>query len=205
MPDHVLTADNFPPLAAQLAGGDPALRVLVDRLGLPPFWQRPAGFAGLVRIILEQQVSLASAKAAFDRLLLARPDLSPACFLTLGESELRQIGFSRQKAGYCRGVAQAILSGALDLDGLATLDDETARAALVQLKGIGVWTADIYLLLALGRADLWPVQDLGLIGGVRRAYNLPQPPTREALLELGQRFRPYRSAATRLFWHCYLS
>ncbi len=204
MPD-LLTADNFPQMVAQLAGGDPALRALVNRSGLPPFWQRPAGFAGLVRIILEQQVSLASAKAAFDRLRLARPDLSPASFLSLDEVELRQIGFSRQKAGYCRGVAQAVLAGDLDLDGLTALDDDSARTVLVQLKGIGVWTADIYLLLALGRADLWPVQDLGLIGGVRRVYDLPQPPTHEALLELGQRFRPYRSAATRLFWHCYLS
>jgi len=201
----VLTAESLPGAADWLAAREPVLRAIIRRLGLPPFWTRPAGFPGLVRIILEQQVSLASARAAYERLEQALPELTPAAFLTLDESTLRQIGFSRQKGAYCRGLAQTVLKGDLDLEALAALDDEHVRTALIQLKGIGNWTADIYLLLSLQRADLWPVQDLGLIGGMQRGYSLAQPPTRQEMLDLGETFRPYRSVATRLFWHLYLS
>ncbi len=188
-----------------LARRDLALQAIIDRYGLPPYWQRPRSFPGLLRIILEQQVSLASAKAAYEKLLQLLPDLTPGAFLTLDEAALRQAGFSRQKIAYNRILAAALLSGELDLDDLEQQDDEQVRARLIRLKGIGHWTADIYLLLALRRPDVWPVQDLGLIGGVQRAYGLNAPPSREALLTLGERFRPYRSTATRLFWHRYLS
>ncbi|MFM8319935.1 MAG: DNA-3-methyladenine glycosylase family protein [Chloroflexota bacterium] len=191
--------------AGWLAEREPALRRVLDQYGLPPFWNRPPGFASLVYNILEQQVSLASAKAAFDRLNAALPELSPAAFLALDDDTLLRIGFSRQKRGYCRGLAQAILDGTLDLQAVHAADDDTARAALVRLKGIGAWTADIYLLLSLLRPDVLPVQDLGLIGGVRRAWGLSAAPSRAALLEMAENWRPFRSAATRLAWHCYLS
>jgi DNA-3-methyladenine glycosylase II len=211
-PAYPLPGDSPPEEAArlhqqalQLAQRDPALQGILERYGLPPYWQRPSGFAGLLRIILEQQVSLASAKAAYDRLVLLLPELTPEAFLSLSDDALRQAGFSRQKTAYSRILAAAILNGDLDLDALTLQDDETVRAALIRLKGIGHWTVDVYLLLALRRPDVWPVQDLGLIGGVQRAYGLNAPPSREELLALGERFRPYRSTATRLFWHRYLS
>ena len=127
-----------------------------------PCGNAAAGFPTLVHIILEQQVSLASARAAFDRLQTAVSPLTPEGFLTLDDVRLKQIGFSRQKTGYARHLARAILAGELDLPGLQDLDDAAARAALLKMKGIGPWSADIYLLMVLRRPDVWPAGDLAL-------------------------------------------
>jgi DNA-3-methyladenine glycosylase II len=190
---------------AFLTAGDQHLAAIVDRYGPPPLWAREPGFPTLIHIILEQQVSLASARAAFDRLLAAVSPLTPAGFLTLDDTTLRTIGFSRQKTGYARHLAQALLGGQLDLDHLAQQEDAVVRATLVTLKGIGPWSADIYLLMALRRPDIWPVGDLALQLAARRVKQLPARPTPDEMETLAEPWRPWRAVAARLLWHQYLS
>jgi DNA-3-methyladenine glycosylase II len=154
----------------QLARRSPELREIRDRHGHPPLWQRPAGFPTLLHIILEQQVSIASARAAFDRLgTLVRP-LTPGGFLELDESQLRAIGFSRQKIDYSRGLASAIVERRFSLGRIARLEDDPAREQLIAMRGIGRWSADIYLLMALGRPDIWPQGDLALAQAMRGCW-----------------------------------
>ena len=168
-------------------------------------WEREPGFPTLLLTILEQQVSLASARAAYDKLMAIAVPLTPERFLKLNDSELKTAGFSRQKARYGRELASAITSGQLDLDGLQTLDDETARTELTRVKGIGRWTADIYLLLALRRPDIWPVGDLALVTAVRQAMRLAALPESRQMEAIGAAWRPWRAVAARLLWHYYLS
>lgn len=184
---------------------DPELDKIFKQVGCPPLWERQPGFGGLLRIILEQQVSLASADATFRRLLEGVPSLTPQNFLELDELTLRVMGFSRQKSGYGRNLAQAVLSGRLDLDRLPDMDDDNARAELIALKGIGRWTADIYLLLVLRRPDIWPAGDLALAHAVRRAKKLDDLPETVQMEEIANPWKPYRAAAARLLWHYYLS
>jgi DNA-3-methyladenine glycosylase II len=191
--------------AAELARRDSDLAGVLARFGPPPLWDRPPGFATLVYIILEQQVSLASARAAFNRLSAAIQPVAPRAFLALDDAALKAIGFSRQKMGYGRALARALLDGALDLDALAGLEDEAARAALTGLKGIGRWSADIYLMEALLRPDVWPSGDLALASAVRRVKRLPAALAPADLHALGEAYRPWRSVAARIFWHHYLS
>ena len=200
-----LTDANLDPAVAWLAARDPALARVVEQYGPPPLWAREPGFPTLLHIILEQQVSLASARAAFDRLRLAVDPLTPAGFLALDDARLRAIGFSRQKARYGRELARAILAGTLDLDHLAGLDDDTAALALKQLPGIGDWTATIYLLMALRRPDVFPAGDIALLVAARQVLGLDTRPAPEELLAIAERWRPYRAVAARLLWHWYLS
>jgi DNA-3-methyladenine glycosylase II len=179
--------------------------VVVARHGLPPLWAREPGFATLVLLILEQQVSLASARAAFDRLVAAVDVATPDAVLALDDAELRTIGFSRQKAGYMRDLAAAVLSGSLDLNALAALPDNDVRAALTSLRGIGRWTADVYLTMALRRPDAFPHGDLALHSSAQRVKRLDARPTPLELEELAEAWRPHRAAAARILWHAYLS
>lgn len=203
-PPRPLTQRSLARTVDVLVTVDPDLARVVAAFGRPPLWERPAGFPTLVHIILEQQVSLASARAAFDRLTLAGP-VTPEGFLRLSNSELLAIGFSRQKAAYGRGLAAAVTSGQLDLAALERLDDEAACAALVSLKGIGPWTADIYLLMALRRPDIWPTGDLALVQALREVKGLAERPTGLEALALAERWRPWRAVAARVLWHWYLS
>jgi len=188
-----------------LAGRDEALASVVKRYGMPPLWEREPGFPTLLHIILEQQVSLASAKTAFDRLGAAIGSPTPAKFLTLDDAQLRTIGFSRQKARYGRELSRAIVDGTLDLDGLASADDDTVRSELIKLPGIGNWTVDVYLLLALRRPDAFASTDLALLVSVQRLNNLKTRPTPLEFEAIAERWRPYRAGAARLLWHAYLS
>ena len=190
---------------AELAGRDPDLARVVDRYGPPPLWSRPAGFATLVQIVLEQQVSLASAFAAFDRLRSAVDPLTPAGFLRLSDGELLEIGFSRQKTRYVRDLARALDAGAFDLDRLAGMPDADVERELCALTGIGPWTAGIYLMEALLRPDVWPVADIALVTSVVAVKSLPDRPDAARMASLGEAWRPWRSVAARLFWHDYLS
>lgn len=185
-----------------LAERDADLARIYAKHGPPPLWAREPGFPTLVHIILEQQVSLASAKAAFDR-LNAAIKLTPQNFLELGDAELLAVGFSRQKMRYVRLLARSILDG-FDVGELEKLDDAQVRARLTAHTGIGDWTADIYLLMALGRPDVWPVGDLALQVAYQKIKGLPERPTGEAFEAVGKDWRPLRSVAARLLWHHYL-
>ena len=191
--------------AKKLVASDPDLARIVTAYGLPPLWEREPGFATLVYIILEQQVSLASAKAAFTRLQATLGRITPDNFLTLNHAELKTIGFSRQKTLYAQLLAEAILDQQLDLAALHELPDDEVRTTLKQLKGIGDWTADIYLLMALGRPDIWPRGDLALVVAMQRIKQLPTRPTAQEFAALGESWKPFRAVAARLLWHFYLS
>lgn len=204
-PGRRLTEALLRESAAILALRDPDLHRVHSRLGPPPLWAREPGFATLLYIILEQQVSLASARAAFRRLSEAISPIRPEAFLELTDDTLKAIGFSRQKMGYGRLLAHAVLSGELDLEGLTHLDDNAVRAELTKIKGIGRWTADIYLMEALLRPDVWPAGDLALAVAVQRVKRLDSVPPPSVLAQLGERYRPWRAVAARLFWHFYLS
>lgn len=188
-----------------LCDRDADLAEVRARFGSPPLWAREPGFPTLIHIILEQQVSLASARAAFDRLLAIASPLTPARFLALDEQTLKAAGFSRQKTAYGRGLARAIDEGHLDLDELVTFDDEIVHSKLVAIKGIGSWTATIYLLMALRRPDVWPSADLALAVAAQRVKKLEKRPTPQELDALGDRWRPWRAVAARLLWRHYLS
>jgi DNA-3-methyladenine glycosylase II len=188
-----------------LAARDKTLATIVDRYGMPPLWPREPGFATLLHIILEQQVSLASAKSAFDRLCAAIGPPMPRTFLTLDDAQLKAIGFSRQKTRYGRELARAIVEERLNLDSLASADDDTVRTQLIKLPGIGTWTVDVYLLLALRRPDAFAATDLALLTAVQRVKRLKSRPSPEKVEEMAERWRPYRAGAARLLWHAYLS
>lgn len=189
----------------ELIQREPLFARIVSRYDLPPLWQRNQGFATLIHIILEQQVSLASAKAAYKRLQANCNPLTSDEFLTLSDGELKQIGFSRQKTDYGRALAQAILSKALDLEALETCSDDDVRAQLMQVKGIGVWSANIYLLMALGRPDIWPKGDLALQVAIQQIQGLSKRPTSAQAQAMSEAWRPWRAVAARLLWHFYLS
>ncbi len=184
---------------------DPDLAGIVDRHGRPPLWDRPPGFETLVRIILEQQVSLASAEAALKRLVVVAGAVDPEAIVAAGESALRDAGLTRQKARYLVGLAGDVAEGRLDLAALERFDDDDARAALTAILGIGRWTADIYMLLALGRPDIWPVGDLALAGSMRRAKGLATLPSSAEQAVIAAPWRPWRAVAARLLWHAYLA
>ena len=188
-----------------LAARDRALASILDEIGPPPMWAREPGFATLIHIILEQQVSLQSARAAFDRLLADAAPLTPARFLKLGDDHLKAIGFSRQKTTYGRALARSITSGDLDLSAFDGMSDRQVADELMKVKGIGRWTADIYLLMALGRPDVWPAGDLALQVAFGRLNNLERRPTPQELDEASLGWRPWRAVAARLLWHYYLS
>jgi DNA-3-methyladenine glycosylase II len=200
-----LTPIKYASALKELRRRDEALAAVIDRFGDPPIWEREPGFATLVHIILEQQVSLASAKAAFDRLCRTVSPLTPASLLTLDDQAMKVVGFSRQKARYARRLSQAILDGILDLEGLETLDDQIVRAALLQVDGVGPWTADIYMLMAMLRPDIWPAGDLALATALGRLKRLNGRPDVALMHEMAESWRPWRAVAARVLWHYYLS
>ncbi len=200
-----LTDDALAAAVEELTARDADLAGIVNRHGPPPLWDRAPGFGTLIHVVLEQQVSLASAGAAFDRLRSAADPLTPSRFLELTDPELLAIGFSRQKARYGRALAEAIRSGALDLEALETLDDDAVHRALQAVPGIGPWTSTVYLLMVLLRPDLWPVGDIALAASVGEVKRLGRRPDPTELADLGEAWRPWRSVAARLFWHDYLA
>ena len=188
-----------------LAKNDDDLGRVLSRFGPPPMWNREPGFATLLQIILEQQVSLASARAAFLRLLSAVPHLSAAEFLKLDDQRLKQIGFSRQKIRYARILAQKVLTEQIQLGELSSLSDDEVRTELQKITGIGRWTAEIYLLMALRRPDIWPAGDLALIRAAQEVKKLESRPSTEEFAKLGEKWKPWRAVAARILWHHYLS
>jgi DNA-3-methyladenine glycosylase II len=200
-----LTRQSLHRAARILARRDRDLARILRDFGPPPMWARRPGFSTLIHIILEQQVSLASARAAYLRLRAAIAPVTPRRFLALGDARLKAIGFSRQKTAYGRGLARAILDGRLDLAALGHMHDDSARSELLAIKGIGPWTADIYLLMALRRPDVWPPGDLALAVAAQRVKGLASRPTYDELAAMSHAWRPWRAVAARLLWHDYLS
>jgi DNA-3-methyladenine glycosylase II len=207
-PDFVprsLTEETFGQGLHFLSDRDPDLAQILTKFGPPPMWAREPGFPTLILIILEQQVSLASARAAYDRLREAASPLTPVRFLELDDAMLKAIGFSRQKTAYGRGLAKTLVDGHLDLVKLAMMPDTKVRAELIKVKGIGPWTADIYLLMALRRPDIMPSADLALLTPVQKVKRLASRPTPDELNTLSKNWKPWRSVAARILWHYYLN
>lgn len=202
---QTLTSRSFARALRELSAADDDLGKVVADFGAPPMWDRDTGFPTLMLLILEQQVSLASARATFARLEQAVETLTPDNFLILDDDTLRAAGFSRQKTRYGRLLAEAVADGTLDVETLGDRDDETVRAALTAITGIGNWTADVYLLMSLKRPDIWPVGDLALQVAAHEVKDLPERPKADVLLELGEAWRPWRAVAARILWHYYLN
>jgi DNA-3-methyladenine glycosylase II len=200
----ILDEEVFAGAVRKLSERDADLAAVIKKYGLPPLWKREPGFPTLVYIILEQQVSLASARALYQRLQEAVKPFTPGRFLELSEVEMRELGFSRQKAHYTRLLAEAIHRKEFALHKLHGLGDQLARERLTALKGIGPWTADIYLLSALRRPDIWPVGDLALATAVQEVKRLRKRPSPEKLETMSVPWRPWRAVAARMFWHAYL-
>lgn len=201
----MITPAELNRIVGVLTGRDKILASVVERYGMPPLWEREPGFPTLLHIILEQQVSLASAKTAFDRLCAAIGPPTPVNFLMLDDVQLKAIGFSRQKTRYGRELSRAIVEGRLELEALAGADDDTVRAELIKLPGIGHWTVDVYLLLVLRRPDAFAPTDLALQLSVQRLKKLKTRPTPSQVQAWAEKWRPYRAGAARLLWHAYLS
>ena len=183
---------------------EPVFAAIIETAGVPRFRRRRNGFGTLLHIILEQQVSIDAAAAMFRRLSETCRPLAPETFLRLDEATLKRCGFSRQKTGYARDLAAKVAAGTLDFDALAAAEDEAAFASLVALKGIGRWSAEVYLIFALGRSDIWPTDDLGLRLGIAERLGLDPKTGDPELRRLGEAWRPWRSVATCLFWQSYL-
>jgi DNA-3-methyladenine glycosylase II len=187
-----------------LARRDRDLAAVVRRHGPPPLWARRPGTATLVQIILEQQVSLASARAVYRRLEQKLGEVKPGTITACGVGGLRRLGVTRQKATYCYEVAERIAAGDLNLRRVARAPVEAARAELMRVTGIGPWTADIYLLMVLRRPDIWPTGDIALLTAFQHLRRLRRRPTVEQAEEQARRWAPWRAVAARVLWHGYL-
>ena len=201
----MLTENTLYRAANTLARRDNDLASVFKSLGPPPLWARPAGFATLVKIILEQQVSLASAASMFERLKKNTIPFHPARLIELGEAHLKSQGLTRQKTAYCLDLAEALNNRRLRLSRLSLMTDEDVRAALMEIKGLGSWSADVYLLMVLRRPDIFPATDLALVTAVTELKQLPARPNTNQLLEMAEPWRPYRSVAARMLWQFYLA
>lgn len=188
-----------------LVAADSRLAAVVSRLGMPPMFARRPGFAALVRIILEQQVSLAAAWTMYRRLGLHAGGITPESIAALEVGGLREFGLTRQKAAYCHGLAVRVIDGRLDLSAVARADDEGARRMLLDVPGIGPWSVDIYFLMALRRPDVWPQGDLALAVAMREVRALRRLPSREQQQKIASRWAPWRSVAARILWMHYLA
>jgi DNA-3-methyladenine glycosylase II len=203
--DTALTEHTYRQGIRELVGRDPGLAMVISRYGNPPFWTHTPGFLGIVLAILSQQVSLESAQATFNRLLHITGSISPDHFLSLNAQTLKGIGFSRQKSSYIRGVALDMLAGEFNLEEVELMDDERARERLTEVRGIGPWTADTYLLFALRRRDAWPSRDLALAKAIQEIRGQITIPSWEEVDSIADHWRPWRAVAARILWHHYLN
>ena len=202
---ETLTRARLTAAATLLARRDKQLAKILAAHGPPPLWGRPQGFPTLVRIILEQQVSLASAAAIYDRLTAAINPFHPAGFISAGEAHFRSLGVTRQKATYLVHLAEQLYTSRLNLPALRRMNDDEAKLILMSVKGIGSWSADIYLLMAMRRADIWPAGDLALAASVSELNRGLDRPGQDELTEYAERWRPFRAVAARMLWQHYLA
>ncbi len=199
-----LTQKSLARAARELAARDEMLAGIHATYGDPPLWRRAAGFTTLAHIILEQQVSLKSAKSMLVRLQSAIQPFEPERFLELGDAHLRGLGVTRQKSAYLIDLSASIVNGHLSFTKLARMSDDEARLALMRIKGIGLWSADVYLLMAMRRADIWPAGDLALAVAMKELKSLSVRPTPMELESLAEHWRPHRAVAARMLWQYYL-
>lgn len=203
-PAKPLTQKSLALAARELAARDETLANILATYGDPPLWRRATGFQTLAHIILEQQVSLKSAKAMLVRLEGAIQPFTPLRFIELGDSYLRSLGVTRQKSAYLLHLAYSIVNGELSFTKLARMSDDDARLVLQRVKGIGSWSADVYLLMAMRRADIWPAGDLALAVAMKDLKGLARRPAPEELERLAEHWRPHRAVAARMLWQYYL-
>ena len=203
-PYLVFNEISFALICRKLAKKDADLAYIIKQHGLPPMWTRPNTFQTLILTILEQQVSLASAYAAFKKLKEKIGVVTPSKILALTDEELRACYFSRQKIIYARELAKAIQSKKIRLKQLSILPDEEVRNLLIQLKGIGHWTIDVYLMHALQRTDLFPLGDIALVNSLKETKQLPKDTSKEEMLKIAEHWRPYRTIASMILWHAYI-
>lgn len=200
-----LTEETFTQGLKELATRDEDFAEILNKWGNPPKWEEDAGFSGLVRTILGQQVSVSSASATMKRLCETVIPLTPKHLLEFDDAQLKACGISRQKITYIRELAIVISRGDLDLQKLAVADDKIIRNQLKPIKGIGDWTVDIYLLMSLQRPDAFPKGDLGVILAYQKLKKLEKRPTAEELEIISENWRPWRAIAARILWHYYLN
>ena len=201
----VFTDKNFKSICDNLATDDPDLRSIIQQYGYPPFWKRTASFETLVHIILEQQVSLASALATLKKLKEKVGEITPVNLLLLSNEELKECYFSRQKIIYTRNLADAIVKGEISLNELNTMDNDTIRSTLTKLKGIGNWSVDVYLMMVLQRCDIFPLGDVALITSIKETKRLSKETSRKAIAIIAEKWKPYQTVAAFILWHSYLS
>ncbi|OOV40783.1 3-methyladenine DNA glycosylase [Leptospira kirschneri serovar Pomona] len=206
MKDKILKFEKkeFHSICNLLCQKDRGLHSILLKYGYPPFWSRKPNFETLVHIILEQQVSLASAKAALVKLKNKIGSVTAPKILLLSDIELRECYFSRQKTGYVRDLAEFVFSKRLILGNLISKSDQKIRKDLIAVKGIGNWTVDIFLIMALHRADIFPLGDLAAVQSLKKIKNLPADTSRDQILFLSKSWKPFRSIATMLLWHSYI-
>jgi DNA-3-methyladenine glycosylase II len=200
----VFNVDNFYQFCDVLAKKDRDLRTIIKQYGYPPMWTRPASFQTLILFILEQQVSLASAYAAFKKLKERLGYVTPSKILSLSDDELRSCYFSRQKIVYARELAKAVQSKQLRLKKFSNAHEDVIRLELKKIKGIGDWTVDVYLMHALQRSDLFPLGDIALVNSLKETKQLHPHITKEKMLKIAEPWRPYRSVASMILWHAYI-
>ncbi|MBM3541250.1 MAG: DNA-3-methyladenine glycosylase 2 family protein [Alphaproteobacteria bacterium] len=196
-----IDAETLARAVADLAARDADFARVVDRHGHPPLRLANVGFEALLQIIVEQQLSVASAAAIWGRVRAAMADPTPEAFLALDDAALKSCGLSRGKMLYGRHLAERVRDGALAVHALHAMDDDAAIAELVKVKGIGRWTAEIYLLAALARPDTWPAGDLALQTAAGHLKGMRRRPSEAALRAMGEAWRPWRAVAARLLWH----
>lgn len=195
---------DFPLICRRLCKIDGDLKNIIDEYGYPPLWKRKQGFETLIHIILEQQVSLASAKAALNKLKEKIGTVTPQKILLLTDAELKACYFSRQKIIYAKHLATAIINKELSLKKLSLAHDEDVRHELKKIKGIGDWTVDVYLMMVLQRTDLFPLGDIALINSIKEVKRLPKHTAKEEIILIAENWRPYRTVAAFILWHSYL-
>ncbi len=203
MSDIKIPDESLRPALEALSLQDSDMAHAFKACGLPPVRSQEPGFDGLVRMIISQQVSVQSARAILNRLLGQVVDITPENILALDDEGMKAAGLSRPKQRYARGLASDVLEGRLNLEQLPELPDEDVIEHLIQVKGIGRWTCEVYLLFALHRQDVMPAADLALQEGMKLLKGLVDRPSPKEMYELSEDWRPYRSAAARFLWHYY--
>ena len=201
---QTFSSDNFQKHCNTLSKIDPHLKGIIREYGYPPMWTRKQGFETLILTILEQQVSLAAAFAAYKKLKSRIGAVTPAKILNMTNEELRECYFTRQKQGYAKNLAEAFSNKTLPWKQFPDMSDDEVRHHLTSIKGIGNWTADVYLMHALQRTDLFPLGDIALVNSLKETKQLHPHTSKEEMLVIAEPWRPYRTIASMILWHSYI-